>query len=403
MGYLLNNQPLDLDDHNLLQRAHLAKIRPICDCTAEGVPVIIHQIGENFYLKRFPETGFRHRVGCKHYSPPEEISGAGELLGEAIVRNDSDNSTVLKVNFSLSKGASAPRATANASPPDTTKSAPKKLSLKSLFDFLWDEAELTSWNPQVKGTRNYDYMRTHLMDAAVGKTIKSEKLGDVLYIPEFYRPENKDRIKIRREMVFSRIAGTKKYMLALGELKTISPSTHGFKLTMKHIPDSGFFMTEKFYEKLKDKFSWEIELAETNTAEKYDPNNPPQSKVIAMLLFSVNGNGYANVIEAYIATVTSDLIPYSYYQELVLINMLKSQHRTFSRCLPYNRHDGNLARLFLRDSEHPTALFIRGSDTDETIEREIKELKPKYDIDAWVWNVSEQDPPPLPKQKVTTP
>lgn len=239
MTYLINNQELDLEDHGTLQRAHAAKVRPICTCVPGGVPVVIVQLGDEYYLKRFPETGYRHAPFCVHYEPPSEISGKGELLGEAIIRNEADNSTTLKVNFSLSKGSSAPRATANSAPPETIKAASKKLTLKSFFEFLWEEAELNEWSPKIKGQRNYKKMRELLLDAAAGKFIKGEKLGDVLYVPEFYVPEQKDGIKLRREIVFSRIAGSKKYMIAVGELKAIHPSSYGVRLVFKHLPDTG--------------------------------------------------------------------------------------------------------------------------------------------------------------------
>jgi hypothetical protein len=42
----------------------------------------IAKIGENFVLKRMPNSADQHDFSCLSYEPPTEISGLGEVMGK---------------------------------------------------------------------------------------------------------------------------------------------------------------------------------------------------------------------------------------------------------------------------------------------------------------------------------
>ncbi|WP_256219600.1 DUF1173 family protein [Klebsiella pneumoniae] len=57
----------------------------------------IAKIGENFVLKRMPNSADQHDFSCLSYEPPTEISGLGEVIGEAI-KTDETGASVLKLS-----------------------------------------------------------------------------------------------------------------------------------------------------------------------------------------------------------------------------------------------------------------------------------------------------------------
>lgn len=87
---------------SLLKQYYEKRKRPLCLCTNNGVEMYIAKINESYILKRMPKTGGRHSPVCLSFEPPEELSGLGEVQGQAIQENPEDGTTNLKLDFSFS-------------------------------------------------------------------------------------------------------------------------------------------------------------------------------------------------------------------------------------------------------------------------------------------------------------
>ncbi len=147
------------DLQGYLADAHANKIRPLCMCLPGGVPMYVAKVGEHYAIKRMPNTGGTHDPDCTSYDPPAELSGLGEVKGEAIQENVEDGTTTLRLDFSLSKtgGKAAPAPSGVAA--DTVRTDGAKLTLRGTLHYLWEEAQLNRWYPAMEGKRSWYVVR----------------------------------------------------------------------------------------------------------------------------------------------------------------------------------------------------------------------------------------------------
>ena len=108
-GYLLAGVTVRPDTPTgqaLLAQAYLEHERPMCRCTPDGTAMYIARIGTRFIVKRMPDSGSLHSTRCGSYAP-EEASGLGHALGDAIRIDPESGQTTLRLGFRLSVGERA--------------------------------------------------------------------------------------------------------------------------------------------------------------------------------------------------------------------------------------------------------------------------------------------------------
>jgi hypothetical protein len=200
-SYLIHGQrlgPEDSDFQEALAAAHASRHRPLCLCRPAGLEMYVARVGSGFVLKRMPDTGGTHAPECASYEPPPELSGLGELKGTAIVEDPTAGVTSLKLDFALSKGASRSITPAAGDGGDSVASDGSRLTMRGLLHYLWDQGEVTRWEPSFAGRRSWAVVRKQLLMAAHGKVARSRPLQDQLYVPEPFTVERRDEINARR-------------------------------------------------------------------------------------------------------------------------------------------------------------------------------------------------------------
>ena len=153
--------------------AHAAHRRPRCMCLVEGVDMYVARLGDGFIVKRMPDTGSHHAPDCPSYEPPAEYSGLGQVLGTAITEDPATGETTLKLDFSMSRIVGRSTLPVAGRAGDSVKTNGTKLSLRGLLHYLWDQAELTRWQPGFAGKRSWATVRKHLLLAAENKIASS--------------------------------------------------------------------------------------------------------------------------------------------------------------------------------------------------------------------------------------
>ncbi len=148
--YEVGGQRFETGSHGLAEAiaaAHAERQRPRCMCVVEGVPMYVARLGSGFIVKRMPHTGSQHAPRCPSYEPPADFSGLGQVLGSAIREDPATGETTLKLDFALSKIGRRSTVPPTQDSSDSVSTDGTKLSLRGLLHYLWDQAELTRWQP----------------------------------------------------------------------------------------------------------------------------------------------------------------------------------------------------------------------------------------------------------------
>jgi len=394
--FLFGTQRLSSQDEGFavaLAWAHVERVRPKCLCLEPGIEMYVARLGEGFIVKRMPVTGSRHAPDCPSYEPPPEASGLGQLLGTAIEEDPATGTTTLRLGFSMSKLGGRAAVPAPGSPLESAASDGSKLSLLGLLHYLWDQAELTRWQPSFASKRTWGTVRKHLLRAAENKVARGDALRSRLYIPEPFCIEQREALNMRRIGQWSHAVSTpgkpQHLMLMIGEVKEIVPARHGYRAVIKHVPDQAFAMDEQLYRRLGKRFESELALwASTDDVH-----------MVVIATFGVSEAGIPAIAEMSLMPVTPQWLPVEDAFDRQLIERLVLGERAFIKGLRYNlRRDQALASAVLIDTaDEGTMLFVTPPGQERSTQLNvIRAIDPQRVLAAWVWEPASEPFPPLP-------
>ncbi len=381
--------------------AHDAHLRPRCMClrrgSGQGVEMYVARLGAGYIVKRMPDTGSHHAHNCLSYEPPAEMSGLGQVLGNAITEDPTTGLTRLKLDFPLTKAPGRhQQPPAAGSDSASVATGGTRLSLRGLLHYLWDQSELTHWQPGFAGRRNWATVRWHLLQAAQGKTAGGQMLQDWLYIPESFTVERREQINARRLAQWKHAvrhnAGHARLMLLIGEVKEIAPTRYGHKAVIKQVPDQPIFLDEQLYRRMTKRFA--IELAIWGAHD-----------TVHMLLigtFALTGAGLPALEALSLMPVTAQWLPIENAAELQLIDRLTREGRRFIKGLRYNMPTlAPLTSATLLDAEQsPINLWITdGMATPEDDDEAMGTPDILASEARWIWNVGGGPMPALPQRR----
>ena len=379
-----------------IAQAFEQRLRPCCLCRknpdGQGIEMYVARLLEGYTVKRMPNTGSLHAPHCPSYEPPPERSGLGPLLGTAIVENPSTGQTALKLDFSMLKmpgRCAAPVASATHS---SVATAGHQLSLRGLLHYLWDQAELTHWQPGFAGKRSWGTVRKHLLLAASNKTARGDALSARLYIPEVFSVDQREAINARRWAQWSHGVAAphqpQHLMLLIAEVKAIGPARCGFKAVVKHVPDQAFLLDATLFRRMTKHFDSALALwAATDSLH-----------LVIIATFSVSAAGCPTLVELSLMPVDRCWLPVENGFEQQLMERLVKEGRSFVKGLRYNQDTASaLASATLTDGEEPAPPLWIGPQGAES-ERDGETPRPLRP--AWRWNPVSEAMPPLPPRQL---
>lgn len=251
---------------DILANARRRQIRPLCLCREPGVSMCIARVANQYVVKRMPLSGGGHDSTCASYEPPDDLSGLGALVGNAIQVDGDTGLSALKLGFSLTKVGPRARQVAGSGDSTTAVGTTRKLSLCSMLNYLWHQAELTAWMSRWTGKRQWWNIRWHLLEAARQMTVRDAPLSDVLFVPEPFRAADKAGLEKRRAAALSGAlpprTGPRKLMVLIGEIKKFERMRNGQRMLIKHLPDLPFMLHDKLYSRLLIRFENEFALSD---------------------------------------------------------------------------------------------------------------------------------------------
>jgi hypothetical protein len=392
-SYLVDGKLLEAgtaDFADAIAAAHAEHLRPRCLCLVDGVEMYVARLGDGFIVKRMPDTGSHHAPDCPSYEPPPEVSGLGQVLGSAITEDPATGETTLKLDFALSKIAGRSTMPTAGGESDSVASSGTKLSLRGLLHHLWDQAELTRWQPGFAGKRTWGTVRRHLLQAAENKIARGDSLRLRLFIPETFSVDQRDAINARRMSQWSQaIAAPGKpqhLMLLIAEVKEIVPARYGFKAVVKHVPDQAFAMDEQLYRRLGRRF--EPALALWGAADDIH--------MVMIATFGVAAAGIPTILELSLMPVTRQWLPVDDAFEKQLVEKLVMDGRSFIKGLRYNLGAASaLACATLTDCEGSAPLLFIVSAGVEDYGRYLQTSDPSSPV--WLWRPMAETVPSLPR------
>lgn len=385
--YLIQGKTIAVDSVGFqegLRRCYASKIRPLCPCRKPPVAMYIAKVNGHCIVKRMPNTGSDHDLECKSYEIPGALSGLSQVLGSAIRENSDDGLTTLKFDFALTKGTSKAVPTSYSEEKNSVKTDGKKLSLRGLLHYLWEQAEFNKWSPGMAGKRNWFVIRKYLCEAAKDKRVKNVSLDSLLFIPEVFDLDLQQAIAQRRQQALNYLTEANKlqtFMLIIGEVKDIAEARFGHKMVIKHLPDFPIFLNPDIFQRLHRHFANEIELWSAND----------HGHLVVIGTFGMNASGIASFQEIALMAVTEQWLPYENKDELKLINTLIHANRRFIKCLRYNLPTSiNTASVLLADKDNETtAIFICPPDASDDFEEDVQALTERSGVKVRLWRTGD--------------
>lgn len=372
--------PKETNYASLLKQAYEKKIRPLCLCKIPNPSMYIAQYGDDYILKKMPNSGSTHHPNCALFDMPTELSGRGSIESQAIEQGE--EGTRLKVDFSLTKEPTA-RAPSSGSRTQKAevKASPKKLSIRAVLHYLYEEAGLNKWYPAMAGKRNWYVIRYNLLLAAKDKSAKTHNLDDILLIPETFNREKIADIQSHRSTFIKQFRSKPKEKIPLGlfigELKNLEKSRFDYKLLIKHMPDKPLYMSEESYKRINNRFNKELSFI--------NEDKSLHLLVIGTFLLSPSDNLHVETIS--LMLVDQNWLPFETALELQLIDKLVAEKRSFIKGMRYNLPEDNIiASALLIDCENPVPIYIIPETADENDIQALNEVITESEFESIIWD-----------------
>ena len=389
--YLIDGIVTHKDDphfNDALAGSYKGSERPLCLCMTPGIPMYIARVQEETYaLKRMPNSGQIHHPDCDSYEIPPELSGRGEVDDKAISEDHASGITNLKLDFALSKVA-VNRAGPKGDSQEATvvKADTTKLTIRSLLHYLYEEAGLNRWSPNMAGKRNWFIVRKYLMLAVQNKVTRKMPLAESLLIPEQFSLDHKDEIVARRRKTLAKLKkqGKKTPMgILVGEVKEIGEARYGHKLVIKHMPDTPVYMDENVFKRINKAFSTELAFFYENES----------IHLLAICTFYLSPTGSPQVDTISFMIVNSNWLPFENIEELELLERLTRSDRHFIKGLRYNLTAGDvIASVLLTDTnETPTAVYLVPAGVNENYYDELNRVIENSELASKIIDINNED------------
>ena len=376
-----------------LARVYGSSERPRCMCVVGGVEMYIAKHAD-YVVKRMPETGPQHHPTCHAFEPELVSSGLGELMGEAIIEHSPDQ-VEIRTDFPFSRIPGKPLQRGETSGEPAEVHAPRKrMSLRALLHYLYEQAGFNRWYPAMDGRRNQGVLHKYLMEAAKNVLVKGETLDERLYVPEPFRVEHKELIGERRRKKLALLQSPQdavqfKMAIVIGEFNGSEAAHFGRRINIKHMPDAPLYMESKAWEKVERSYGAILQARDADVERK-------PRVLIAALIYARREHIY-QVDTLSMMLTTDQWVPLDGLHELPLIEALQREHRSFLKPMRYDaKSAAGFPNVLLLDcGRTPVPLNV----VSPFAEAKDRALKEKAVVAAgpsvWVWH-TDKGMPPLP-------
>ena len=389
--FAIDGRVIDADDGRLqdaLARAYQSPTRPRCLCVPGGVEMYVARHG-HFLIKRMPETGPRHHLGCPSFEPEASQSGLGELIGQAVVEVEPGR-VELRVDFAWERRGGPAATRGESQEPAEVTQPRRRMSLRALMHFLFERAGFNRWSPAMEGKRSQAVLHKYLMEAAEDVQVKGIALGGRMYVPEAFSEQRKADAAERRR---ARLAilhphdGHWPLAVVLGEFKACDDAACGRRIWIRHMPDAPLLVSTPVWARAERVYGPLFEARDADTGLGV--------RLVMAALIRARRELTYEVESLSLMLASAQWIPVEGVHELPLVQALVAQGRRFVKPLRYDaRSVSGFANALLLDAGPAVVALHLLSPFMSAAERTAKERAiAACGASAWVWRTEEVMPP----------
>jgi Protein of unknown function (DUF1173) len=373
----------------LLERVHGTSTRPRCLCVTGGVEMYVARHWR-YVIKRLPGTGKSHAPSCPAYELDPGVSGR-QQLSDAI--DERAGQFLLRVDFPWARTVhddGQGERTLACAEGQAERKVLRRMSLKALTHFLFDQAGFTRWSPAMDGKRTQGVLQKYLQQAAADLIVQGVPLSERLYVPEpFSEATHQAAARRRREKLAFLQPTDGRYPLAvvIGEFKGVERGAAGYRLWIKHLPDAPLLASAPTWQR--------IERAFAAVLEARDADGPVQARLLVTALIRARRENTYELDTACLSLSSDQWVLVDHPRELPLVNALVAQRRRFFKPLRYDLRSGApIPNVLLLDAgRQPVGMHVL-SPFMKPAERRAKEAAIATATGpVWSWETGTPVPP----------
>ncbi|MFC7345053.1 DUF1173 family protein [Saccharopolyspora griseoalba] len=349
----------DLKQHpdrytGLFGRARSEVGHAVCLCRSDQeIRLVIRCRSGRYHLALWPAGGHQHDPGCSWYRSPSSMSGRSTY--EAAIRTTDDGTTIrLAAPLTLQGISTAPPATPTAATPGSEQSVPttrRSMGLLALLHYLWESAQLNVWHPH-HGHRRWHTCQALLAEQARDCRVNRTRLTDTLWIVPPFKSDHAERINAAWERFLNRLTirgHTRHRGLVLGEIRNISPTDYGVRMSVAHQRAPLYASTQ-----LMD------QARQSYPAVFSERAGEAGRRQVVLCLVERARRGYPVIKEIAAMLTTHSYIPVESSHEARMADALATAGRAFVKPLHYAGEDQVFPDFVLIDGDTETFVEVWG-------------------------------------------
>lgn len=380
---------------NVLAKAH-GKAAVTCLCKGNGArSLAVKSFTKGFHLARFSNSGAEHALDCHYYSA--DYQSGMSCYKKDVIEVTQAGDFKIKLGIGLQKNSAndpEPDATTTRKTSGTRTSKPS-IQLLGLLHFLWTQAQLNNWTPNMEGKRDLGLIHYKLLEAAAKTYAGSIKLADILLVAT---PESQTLKVANNVAKVTQAIDNNQRLLVIAPLSAHSAERE--ECRKEKLSIMGFHGIPPI----------KIDAAIWNGAKRRFPRAMAAwrsgAKIIAIVQLDVPpAQGKAVALNISLMPVSKQWIPFdSSYESMVEIK-LREESRTFTKPLRHDADDDVVFPDFLLSDTDMAPLYpmeVYGMNTPKYLLRKAEKII-HYGIGGcWSWDAV-LDPtgllmPPFPVQ-----
>lgn len=323
-----------------------------CLCTAPAPRLVIRHRAGVYYLACWPGGGVEHAERCEFHNDGAAWSGRSHYHDGALDEADDGTATVaLAVPLRVrTEAADTPTAAAAPGGPGATRA---RMSLLGLLHYLWERAELTTWDPSPSSARRpgWAWCSPRLQAATAGVSSSGLELDESCYVIPPFDPATPERHQAAFEQFTAQLGehdGVARRGLLLGAVRSWTPTRYGQRCDLRHHRTPLYFSTA-LHARLQ-------RAAPAAMAEQ----RPAGSEQIVLALVSRSERGNLSAVAAAVMLTNAGFVPADSSHEVVMADSLTAAGRSFTKPLRYDAEAVTLPDFVLTDTDPATVVEVWG-------------------------------------------